>query len=638
MCGLVAQYAPKGGVNRSDMASALEAIRHRGPDGNGIWINTEQSVGLGHARLAIIGITDGAQPIPNEEETLHAVVNGEFYDFERIRKELIAKGHRFRTQSDSEIVIHLYEEYGVECLKHLRGEFAFVIWDSSRNRLFAARDRFGIKPLVYAFLDGTLSIASEAKALFALGVVPAWDDESFFDAANLQYVLPDRTLFSGINQLRPGHMLLAGAEGVQTRCYWDLDYEQEESSGEPFTDAQERSAIEEFRTKFDEAVRLRMRADIPICAHLSGGLDSAAVVGTMARHAGKPVDCFSVSFSHESYDELDVAQRMAQHAGAILHPVPVSQTQIVQHLADAAYYSEGLAVNGHLTAKYLLHKAIREKGFKVSLTGEGSDEVVAGYAHLRSDLFSAQGRKDLVEAVGSTNSVSKGIMLKHGRSLSLEAVQKRLGYVPAFIEAKGTLGYKLSSVLSKDINERHAGVDCYDRLMQSFDVPGQLSGRHRVNQSLYLWTKTALVNYILRTLGDGTEMAHSVEGRVPFLDHVLFQFVRKLPLSMKINQEREKYVLREAVRGLVSDEIYTRQKHPFVAPPLSTFADSGCDELLQDELRSSDFGALRMFDQRKIVDLLDRLPSMTPADRSATDPVFMTALSALALQKRLGLR
>lgn len=634
MCGIFAVYQPLSAISEHTVNRALEAINHRGPDGKGIYISPSGTVALGHTRLATVGIATGAQPISNEDNRVHMIVNGEFYDFERIRSELQAKGYKFKTTGDSEIALHLYEEYGIDCLKHLRGEFALVIWDERKQQLFVARDRFGIKPIVYHLSNGTLHLASEAKALFAAGIAANWDEESFFHSANMQYVLPDRTLFSGIKQLPPGHFLLARGSDVIVERYWDLDYGVNEDAFAGSAACNEESLIAEFGAKLEDAVRVRLRAEAPVCAHLSGGLDSSAVVGLAMKHHSKPLKCYSISFEEESYDELTIAKEMAEFAGADFEPIFVSQRQLVECLPDAVYYSEGFAVNGHLPAKYILNQTIRKAGYKVALTGEGADEVVAGYPHLRSDLFKSDGRQNLLANLHATNKASAGIMLQHGQSLSLAAVEEKLGYVPGFLEAKGTLGFKLCSVLTEQFKGQFAGRDAYRELIDCFDVDGQLTGRNRVNQSLYLWSKTALVNYILRTLGDGMEMASSVEGRLPFLDHHLFEFVRKLPLSLKIKGTTEKYVLREAVKPVISKTIYERQKHPFVAPPLSRFSNSEADAVLQDVLRSKNFQSVPYFDQKKVIALLDSLPEMKPEDRSAVDPVLMTAMSAAALHER----
>lgn len=635
MCGLVAVFEPGAVVKSESLRRAVDALKHRGPDGQRVWLSEDATVGMGHARLAIIGLADGPQPVCNETGTIQAVVNGEFYDFERVRNELKQKGHAFSSGTDSEILVHLYEEYGTDCLTSLRGEFAFVLWDSTRRLMFAGRDRFGIKPLVYARTpSGGWAFASEAKALFELGVSAGWDYESFFHAAGLQYVLPDRTLFEGIMQIKPGHFLVAQDGSSSTHCYWDLDFDVED---ELQSSVSEEHCVRSFSDKLHESVRLRLRADFPVCAHLSGGLDSASIVGIAARLSSQPLHCFTVTFEEEQYDELPVAQRMAAHVGANFHPVAVSQSDILEHLAEAVAFSEGLAVNGHLTAKYLLHREISRAGFRVTLSGEGSDEILAGYAHLRQDLFSADGRADLTSGVARTNSASTGIMLKQGQSLPLTAVERALSFVPAYLEAKGTLGYKINEVLSRSFSSQFQHRDCYAELINAFNVEGQLLGRSRVHQSTYMWSKTALANYILKTLGDGTEMANAVEGRVPFLDHELFEEARRMPMSMKINGTREKYVLREAVRGIVTDEIYNREKHPFVAPPLSRFFDKQGLSRLHDELSSSSFAAVPFFDQAKILSLLERLPSLPDEARAAYDPVFMTALSAKALQSRFKL-
>ncbi len=613
-----------------------------------MWLSPSAEVGLAHARLAIIGLNNGVQPISSDDGQIQIIVNGEFYDFERIRNELKARGHKFSTESDSEIALHLYREQGVDCLKHLRGEFAMVIWDERAKRLFAARDRFGIKPLVYAHINGQLCIASEAKALFALGVPSEWDEESFYQAASMQYTLPDRTLFSKVRQLEPGQYLLANDRNVQTFTYWDLDYKPEnESIGDgsnrgvasqkPITEHQERELIEQCREQLTEAIRLRLRADIPVCAHLSGGLDSSAVVALAMQIADKPIKCFSVSFTEESYDERTIASEMAQRAGADFHPVSVSQSDLIHHLSDAVYFSEGLAVNGHLTAKYMLNKEIRKAGYKVALTGEGSDEVLAGYAHLRNDLFLSDGRQHLIADLHASNKASQGIMLMHGRSLSLETVQQRLGYVPGFLEAKGSFGHKVCALLSDETQKRFQTHDAYDLFVSRFDIDGQLAGRNRVNQSLYLWTKSALANYILKTLGDGMEMASSIEGRLPFLDHHFFEFIRDLPISMKINGTVEKYILKEAVKPFITDTIYNRQKHPFVAPPISAFASPAAEALLNDTLRSQKAKNIPFLNHKKVVALLDSLPTMSQSERSANDPVLMMLTSASCLQDRFKL-
>ena len=275
MCGICACFSKHRPVDVSSILQMINEISHRGPDSQGHWISPNRMAGLAHARLSIIDLISGDQPISNEFNNVHIIVNGEFYDYERIRADLIQLGHVFQTQSDSEIALHLYEEYGTNCLQYLRGEFAFVIWDSRSQTLFAARDRFGIKPLYYSMYQETLYLASEAKALFKVGVPAAWDRETFLLAQG--FILPsERSIFDGIHQVPPGHFLLVSPGQRQTICYWDFDYPRI-ASGCP--ERPEAETIGMFKQSLIESIRLRLRADVPVACYLSGGLDSCAILG-----------------------------------------------------------------------------------------------------------------------------------------------------------------------------------------------------------------------------------------------------------------------------------------------------------------------------------------------------------------------
>lgn len=632
MCGIFALHSTTRQVTEEPLRSACEALRHRGPDGAKWWISSNADVGLAHTRLSIIDVAGGTQPLQNEDGSIHAIVNGEFYGYETIRSALQAKGHHFRTGSDSEILLHLYEEHGVGALEYLRGEFAFVLWDEKKKLLFAARDRFGIKPLVYHFDRGTLHVASEAKALFASGVAAAWDEGAFFHAASTQYVPLDGSLFRGVSQVRPGHFLTLNEGQLRISCYWDLNLPGESFAQE---NRSESETIDQFKAEFKEAVKLRLRSDVPYAFHLSGGLDSSSVVAAARECVGDKLHCFTVSFEHEHYDEEQLARNMAEHVGASLTVIKVRQNDIVENLSKAVYFSEGLAVNGHFSAKYLLNHSIASNGFKVALTGEGSDEVLLGYPHFRADIISAEdsaAREANLARLYAENKASSGIMLSHGeKQLPMDAAKKQLGYLPSFLEAKGALGKRIHGMLSAEFLAAHAGTDSYEKLIKSVDRDGQLRGRSRVAQSQYLWSKTALTNYILRTLGDGMEMAQSVEGRLPFLDHKLFEFLAGVPLNLKIRDGIEKYILREALRPRITKGIYERRKHPFVAPPLSAAAKDPLLDYYNELFRSSDFVKIRFYDQKKVIALLDRLPGMHASERGLYDPPLMMAASATAL-------
>jgi asparagine synthase (glutamine-hydrolysing) len=641
MCGIVGMFSPTGAIGSEELHRATQRLTHRGPDGQRTWLDPDHRVGLGHARLSIIDLATGDQPIASEDGRLHIVVNGEFYDFERIQEELTRRGHRLRTQSDSEIALHLYEELGTGCLQQLRGEFAFILWDGRTGQLFAARDRFGIKPLYYAWRGDILVLASEAKALFAAGISAGWDRQSFFRAVHHHAPPQDRTLFAGVHQVPPGHYLIASAGEVRLVRYWDFDYPTIDRAGSARADAEH---VEEFRRVLDEAVRLRLRADVPVGCYLSGGLDSCAVLGLAATHRSDPIRAFTLSFDRPEYDETAIAREMAELANAEFHPIPITQTELADHFAEAVAHAETIAINAHGVAKYLLSRAVRDAGYKVVLTGEGSDEILAGYPHFRRDLWlydhgASEGDAAAVEALlgqlEARNLVSRGLLLPDGEGTSLEGLRAALGFAPSWLQTGATQAHKLRALFSPDFEAEFAGRDAYRELLEGLDVPGQLAGRAPLNQSLYLWAKVALPNYVLTFLGDRMEMAHSIEGRLPFLDHHVVELARDLPLDQKIRGTVEKYVLREAARPVLSATVYARQKHPFTTPPAALNTDGRLYHLIQDTLRGPTLDALPFFDRSRVVALLDQLPTMDDGLRTAYDMPLMVMLSTCVIQERI---
>ncbi len=617
MCGLVALVGPPG--SSVDLSPSLDVLASRGPDGRGVASSSCGRAHLGHTRLALVDPSAaGQQPFVSEDGQLIAIVNGEFYGDEQLRRDVLARGHRLRGHSDSELLIPLYLEHGERVVEHLRGEFAFVLWDGRTRRLLAGRDRFGIKPLLYTRLGDRVAIASNARALFALGVRPAWSLDAIAQVTGLQYLMPGETLFAGVRMLPPGCLLTVDERGPRVHRYDDLDYPRTPSA------IDDHEAAQQLAARLDEAVRLRLRGDEPAAFQLSGGIDSAAVVASAAPALGRPVDAFTVSFGG-AYDEAPAARAIADAVGARLHVVEASPRARADVFVDAVVAGEGVAINGHVAAKYLLLRAIRQAGYKVVLTGEGADEVLAGYAHLRADLGVDEG------ALLGHNEASAGLMLPRGEGLPLDAVAAQLGFVPTWLRAKAGLGRRTRALVHPDLARQVASMDPAARLLTGFDLEGQLRGRGRVEQSLHLWSRTALEGYILHTLGDGQEMAHGVEGRLPFLDHVLFGWLRPLPTSLKIRDGVEKFVLRASQRGRLPDDVLAREKHPFVAPPV--------EGPMLDLARSLLTGphAPSVLDPGATRDLLDALPTLPPAARKDADPALHLALSLAALEQRLGL-
>ncbi len=639
MCGIVAIFGKQNPVSIDTLHRATAVLHHRGPDGQRHFISPSGRVGLGHARLSIIDLRTGDQPLRNENDNIHAVVNGEFYDFIRIRQELTEKGHRFRTESDSEILLHLYEELGASAVHQLRGEFAFALWDENAQILFAGRDRFGIKPLYYAWHKGTLYLASEVKALFAAGLPANWDHDTLFQSSSAITGTPNSTLFAGVYQVPPGHYLWVTRNRHQLVRYWDFDYPTAQNS-RPFS----RDAIDEFRAALDQAIRLRLHADVPVGCYLSGGLDSCSLLGMASRHVRTPIKAFTLSFDRADYDEEPIAREMAAHAGAEFYPIAVRHEDLADHFAEALWHSESLFFNTHGIAKFLLSRAVHKAGYKVVLTGEGADEILAGYPHFRRDLLlseqaAAQNSEvaQLLANLQEKNKVSGGILLPHGQTQSLHAVRAILGFVPSWMESISSMAVHFAKLYTPWFANQFSGRDAYRNLLDGLDVRGQLWGREIVHQSMYTWSKSPLANYILNVLGDRMEMANSVEGRVPFLDHHVVELARSLPVSIKIHQTTEKYLLREAARPNLTDTVYKRQKHPFLAPPTTLNLQGRMYELLQDTVRGPRLAALPFFDQKSVIALLDEVSTMDAAARTAVDGVFMMILSACLLQERFSL-
>ena len=632
MCGIVGIIHKGHHFLNRQIRLALHQMELRGPDDEGVW--QKNGVALGHRRLSIIDMNGGKQPMSSADGRITIVVNGELYGYREIRQTLSEEYH-FQTKCDSEILIPLYLKYGaMGMMKHLRGEFAFILYDNLYHTLIAARDRFGIKPLCWYKNGNKVVIASKAKAILACGIKPEWDDVSLMQSLTMHYQPTDRTFFKNIHQVRPGHILVSDEDAnITDYTYWDINYPNM-SNMPVLTEHQEREAIHTLHDLLLDSVKTRMISDVPVCCHLSGGLDSSTIAGMMATvDKGSPVHCFSIVFPHadNEYNEEMLAEETVRRCGGVLHKINISQGDILDNLPQAVFQSEGLAVNGHLSCKYLLNKAIRKEGFKVALTGEGADECLAGYPHLRQDMFAMLPEKEreiLTQRLYSTNLAITGTEIASGNTLNCDAVRDRLGYVPSFISAKASIGHKMYALLNDDVLDNYTKHDCFAELLDRYDINNRLKGKHPVNQSLYLWSKLTLCNYILGTLGDGCEMAFSIEGRLPFLDHRLFEYAAGLPMQMKIrNYVDEKYILKEAARPYITDNIYHRQKHPFQAPPLTRYFSDIEYQKIVDTLSSMEFRSLGIFNNDKIADLMHRLRNINIVEQTAYEPVVMLLLT-----------
>jgi asparagine synthase (glutamine-hydrolysing) len=613
MCGIVAAFCAHQPVPAEALAAGLRRLLHRGPDEQKSWFAADGRVALAHSRLSIVDLISGGQPLSNEDDTIHVITNGEFYGFEAIRQGLQAQGHRFRSHSDAEILPHLYEELGLECLRRLRGEFAFVLWDERERVFFAARDRFGIKPLYFAAHAGALYVASEVKGLFAAGVPARWDYESVHQQL-FACLAGERTLYKGVSQLPPGHYLYADARGMRVVRYWDLDYPRVDSSSPgPCSEAQE---IGRFREHLQDAVAVRMRADVPIGCFLSGGIDSSSVLALATQLTGERLRAFTVSYSEPEYDEGPLAAEFARHCGAESDVLSVVDEDYADHIVQALWHAETLAFNLHGVARYLQCRRVRERGFKAVLSGEGADEVLAGYGFWRRDA------------------AEKPIVTRPPVA-SLRGVHRALGFVPDWLERLAVNRSVLNLFLSPDFADRFAGTDAYVRFIEQFPLTEQLDGRAALAKSLYLWNRSILPNYVL--VAERLEMSMAVEVRLPFLDHPLFEYARALPQSLLLRAGLEKFVLREAVRPLLTSDVYCRPKRPFTAPPLATVRGSRLHGMLLDMLASREMAQVPFLAHREIRAFLGKSAGYSGRLQMSEDIVALVALSACVLQSRYGL-
>ncbi len=654
MCGIAAILSHDGPVPAVALRSATAALRHRGPDAERTWVSRSGRVGLGHTLLAI-NDPEGVQPIADEHGRLHIVVNGQFYDFARIRAELEARGHRFRTRSDSEIALHLYEDLGAGCLERLRGQFAFVIWDEKTGRLFAARDRFGIKPLFYAEHGGALYLASEAKALFAAGVPRSWDERGVYHAL---HACPDErlSLFAGIRQVPPGHVLRAGSGSVRLERYWDLPMpgrrrglrgrlrlarrHGSESPGPAFRDEASAAAdpafaaaVERVRELTEEAVGLRTVAGVPVGCLLSGGLDSSAVLGVAAECTEAPVAAFTVGFERREYDESAGAGEMAAAAGADHTVVTLGDAALADHFAGAVRHAETLQYNTHGVARYLLARGVRTAGYRSVMAGEGADEAFFGYEFLRAAAGPSGGI-----GLGRLLRVLGGLLRSPARHHpALAVVSPWLARIALLLPTTPSLFTRLTrglglvrSACSPDFLHGFEGYDLYRAYYSRCRRTAELSRREPARRLLYLWLHSLFVNYHLAA--DRLDMAHGVEVRLPFLDHKLFEYAARLPVSLLTAPPREKHLLREAMRPYVSASVYGRTKRPFMAPS-AVGTDGPLHDFLQDTLRGRAARAVPFLDADAVAKVLDGLADLAAPDRPSVDSLLLMLASAAVMQE-----
>jgi len=638
MCGIAGIYARTGALASPELLLAMAGeLHHRGPDGVGLYLDGR--FGMSNTRLAIVDLVGGDQPLTNESRRYWVMQNGEIYNYVELQEELRSLGHRLETASDTEVIAHAYEEWGAGCLSRLNGDFAFAIWDRVTQELFLARDRFGVRPLFIAEFGDDLSFASEAKALFRhpsarreldpLGLVEAFTTWS---------ILPDRSAFVGVRELAPAHYLRWGPDGlIEERRWWDLQFPLEGENGKE-SEAELAAELTELLT---DATRIRLRADVPVAAYLSGGLDSSATAALASRLYPGTLNSFGIGFRDPLFDESEYQDRFVEDLGTSLTRVVVDAPDIADLLPRAVELSEKPTLRTALTPLLRLSAAVRDAGLKVVITGEGADELFGGYdiyrenkvrrfwarvpeSRLRPLLFTR-----LNEFLGRDLTRSGAFLAGfYGRGLEDTAdplYSHRLRYANTA---------RCLRLFEQDLLDRAAGEgDVLKRVEER--LPHGFEQLTALGQAQYLEIMTFLDGYLLHSQGDRMLMGHSIEGRFPFLDVRVAEFAAALPDEMKLRGLQEKYLLRKAVAPLLPAAIAARRKRPYRAPIASAFTGPHAPEYVREVLAPARLQEAGIFQPEAIGRLVRKCETADGQRVGETDEMGLVgAISTMLLHER----
>ena len=592
---------------RPALAAMIHTLHHRGPDGYGFF--SDPLCGLAHARLSIIDLSDGHQPIHNEDRSVWVVFNGEIFNYIELREQLLRAGHRFYTKSDTEVIVHLYEQHGERFVDHLNGQFAIALWDRKRQKLVLARDRTGIRPLFHTRVNGRLAFASEIKALFALPEVPrALNLSAIGDVMTYWSALSPDTVFEGIQSLPPGHVLSIEQGRETLTRYWDWEFPEEAPERERSAESYE----EELRGLLTDAVRLQLRADVTVGAYLSGGLDSSAIAALVRKSHGKPLITFSIAFEDPEFDESAFQSTMAANLGTQHTSILCRKQDIAEIFPKVILHTESPILRTAPAPLLLLSKSVREHGLKVVLTGEGADEVFGGY-----DLFKeAQVRRFWARNPQSTwrPALLERLYpyLKHSPAATRAITRRFYGqglersdmatfaHEPRWATTRRSWQF-FSREARAAIGERDAAEHVLTRL------PAGVADYLPMGRDQYVEAHTLLSGYLLSSQSDRVAMAHSVEGRFPFLDHRIIEFANQLPPSLKLRGLTEKYVLKRTVRDILPAEVVNRTKQPYRAPDSQSFYNDGAPvDYVEDLLSSERLRHAGYFDADAVRKLADK--------------------------------
>lgn len=631
MCGITGIFHFKNSqhIDPVVLKSMTDILRHRGPDDDGYYINN--NIGLGQRRLSIIDLSTGKQPMHNEDKTLWVIYNGEIFNYIELREELEKKGHHFYTHSDTEVIVHAYEEFGKNFLHHFNGQFAIALWDDKKKELILARDRVGIRPLFYTILDGqTLLFGSEMKAIFKYpGVKREIDPEGIKQIFSYWVNVPPRTVFKNIQELAPGRMMICTRKGIEVTQYWKLNF--------PRANEYEDRPLKFFSDRLAEllydAITIRLRADVPVASYLSGGIDSSVISALVKKYHNNNLITFSVAFADKDYDERHYQQLMVNYLKTDNRSVEVDYETIGKSFSNVVWYAEKPMIRTAPSPLFLLSKLVRENNIKVVLTGEGSDEILGGYDIYKEDKI----RRFWARFPQSTSRPKLltrmyPYLLKEGQANAfwmqffkkdlLEVNNPLYSHIIRWDNTSVILNYFNSDFW----NGSNGHID-HQELMNYLNP--EMVYWHPLARAQYLEIDTFMSGYLLSSQGDRMMMGNAVEGRFPFLDYRVIEFASQIPPHFKIRGLNEKYILKKTYQDLIPLEIINRYKMPYRAPIAPCFIGPNADPLIAELLTRKKIehdGYFNSARTEKLLEKVRRFQNISARDDMAVVGVVSTQL------------
>lgn len=608
MCGIAGIFNWGGAqkITQDALRQMITTLHHRGPDDYGYF--TDDQIGLAHSRLSIIDIAGGHQPIHNENKSIHVVFNGEIFNYIELREDLKKAGHQFYTRSDTEVIVHAYEEYGDDFVQHLNGQFAIALWDANTQKLLLIRDRIGIHPLFYCKQNDQFLFASEIKA-----ILPQFRQAPRLNISALDQIftfwspVSPATVFENVFEVSPGQMITVQNEKITKKTYWDWQFAQKDQ----YISSGLACQAEELHELLVDATRIRLRSDVPVGAYLSGGLDSSVITSIIHHDTDNELKTFSIGFSEEDFDEGSYQQRMVNYLNTDHKNVVCHNKDIADNFIKTIFHTETPILRTAPVPMHILSGLVREQGYKVVLTGEGSDEVLGGY-----DIFK-EGKVRQFWAKNPASEIRPLLLKKLYPYLNISKSTGR-AYLEAFFGTglanpdipwfshlpRWTTTAKCKEFFSDDVQSalQEDSIECLSR-----SLPGQISQWEHFNQAQYIEAKSLMAGYLLCSQGDRMLMSNSVEGRFPFLDHRVIEYANNTDPRLKMKVLNEKYLLKQSMKNYLPPEIVQRYKQPYRAPDIAAFSGEKMPDFVEELTSEATVKKYGYFDAKKVYRLKEKI-------------------------------